>query len=260
MSKKNGRLHFLGTGTSQGIPVIGCKCDTCLSNNPKDKRFRSSVHVIYKDIHIQIDTGPDFRTQLLNNKITNVDAVLFTHEHQDHIAGLDDVRPIIFKTGLAMPIYAQNRVIDRIRKVYDYAFIKQPYPGAPRIVLHTINNSSPFSINGVEVRPVPLIHGQLPILGYRIGKMAYLTDTNSIPDESMNLLCDLDLLILDALHHSKHFSHFTLEQALLQAEKIGAKQTYFIHMSHQMGTHDSVEEGLPRGMNLAYDGLEIEFS
>ncbi|MEC8458211.1 MAG: MBL fold metallo-hydrolase [Bacteroidota bacterium] len=260
MSKKNGKLYFLGTGTSQGIPVIGCKCDTCLSNNPKDKRFRSSVHVVYNGNNIQIDTGPDFRTQLLHNNITNVDAILFTHEHQDHIAGLDDVRPIIFKTGLAMPIYGQNRVINRIRKVYDYAFRKQTYPGAPRIVTHTINDSSPFFINGVEVIPIPLIHGQLPILGYRIGEMAYLTDTNMIPEKSMSLLCDLDLLILDALHHNKHFSHFNLEQALLQAEKIGARQTYFIHMSHHMGTHDLVEDQLPRGMNLAYDGLEVEFS
>ena len=164
MSKKTGRLHFLGTGTSQGIPVVGCKCDTCSSHNLKDKRLRSSVHVIYNGVHIQIDTGPDFRTQLLRNDITHIDAVLFTHEHQDHIAGLDDVRPIIFKTGLAMPIYAQERVINRIRKVYDYAFEEQPYPGAPRIIAHQINKK-PFSIQGVEVLPSPIVHGQLPIRG-----------------------------------------------------------------------------------------------
>ena len=168
MSKKTGRLHFLGTGTSQGIPVVGCKCDTCSSYDPKDKRFRSSVHVVYNGIHLQIDAGPDFRTQLLRYNIAHIDAVLFTHEHQDHIAGLDDVRPIIFKTGLAMPIYAQERVINRIRKVYDYAFEEQPYPGAPRIVAHQINKK-PFSIKGVEVLPIPIVHGQLPILGYRIG-------------------------------------------------------------------------------------------
>ncbi len=259
MSKKTGRLHFLGTGTSQGIPVVGCKCDTCSSHNLKDKRLRSSVHVIYNGVHIQIDTGPDFRTQLLRNDITHIDAVLFTHEHQDHIAGLDDVRPIIFKTGLAMPIYAQERVINRIRKVYDYAFEEQPYPGAPRIITHKINKK-PFSIQGVEVLPIPIVHGQLPILGYRIGGMAYLTDTNLIPDESISLLENLDVLILDALHHREHFSHFTLEQALLQAKKIGAKQTYFIHMSHHMGTHEFVEKQLPKEMNLGYDGLEIKFS
>ena len=259
MSKKTGRLHFLGTGTSQGIPVVGCKCDTCSSYDLKDKRLRSSVHVVYNGIHLQIDAGPDFRTQLLRYDIAHIDAVLFTHEHQDHIAGLDDVRPIIFKTGLAMPIYAQERVINRIRKVYDYAFEEQPYPGAPRIVAHQINKK-PFSIKGVEVLPIPIVHGQLPILGYRIGGMAYLTDTNLIPDESIALLKDLDVLILDVLHHREHFSHFTLEQALLQAKKIGAKQTYFIHMSHHMGTHETVEKQLPKEMNLAYDGLEIKFS
>jgi phosphoribosyl 1,2-cyclic phosphate phosphodiesterase len=259
MSKKTGRLHFLGTGTSQGIPVIGCKCDTCSSDNPKDERLRTSVHVVYNDVHVQIDTGPDFRTQLLRNELTHVDAVLFTHEHQDHIAGLDDVRPIIFKTGSAMSIYAQDRVIKRIRKVYDYAFEEQPYPGAPRIIAHQINHK-PFYINGVEVIPVPVVHGQLPILGFRIGNMAYITDTNLIPDESLTLLKGLDVLILDALHHREHFSHFTLEQAILQAKEIGAKQTYFIHMSHHMGTHESVEKQLPRGMNLAYDGLELQFS
>jgi phosphoribosyl 1,2-cyclic phosphate phosphodiesterase len=259
MSKKTGRLRFLGTGTSQGIPVIGCDCDTCTSLDSKDKRLRSSIHVIYNGIHLQIDTGPDFRSQMLRDQITHVDGVLFTHEHQDHIAGLDDVRPIIFKTGSAMPIFAQERVINRIRKVYDYAFEEQPYPGAPRITANSIKDK-PFAVKGVEVVPIPIIHGQLPILGYRIGHMAYLTDTNFIPDKSYQLLKDLDVLILDALHHREHFSHFTLEQAILQAKKIGARQTYFVHMSHHMGTHETVSCQLPEGMNLGYDGLELDFS
>lgn len=259
MSKKKGTLHFLGTGTSQGVPIIGCDCKVCLSSDPKDIRSRSSVHVEYNGVHLQIDTGPDFRTQMLREKLSRVDAVLFTHEHQDHIAGLDDTRPIIFRTGKNMQVYGQSRVIERIKKVYDYAFEEQPYPGAPKIDAHIIDENRSFEIEGVKITPLPIIHGRLPILGFRIGDMAYLTDTNNIPDSTMELLKDLDILILDALHHRNHFSHYTLEQAVEKANEIGAKQTYFIHMSHYMGLHQDIEEGLAAGQNLAYDGLKIQF-
>lgn len=259
MSKKDGTLHFLGTGTSQGVPIIGCTCEVCLSVNPRDKRTRSSVHVNYRGIHLQIDTGPDFRTQMLREQLDHVDAVLFTHEHQDHIAGLDDMRPIIFRTGNNMKIYGQQRVIDRIKKVYDYAFEEQPYPGAPKIDAYVVDEALPFTINEVEVVPLPIIHGKLPILGYRIGNMAYLTDTNNIPESTLELLKGLEVLVLDALHHRNHFSHYTLEQAVKMANTIGAKQTYFIHMSHYMGLHSAIESTLEKGQNLAYDGLKIDF-
>jgi phosphoribosyl 1,2-cyclic phosphate phosphodiesterase len=215
--------------------------------------------VEYNGVHLQIDTGPDFRSQMLREGLNKVDAVLFTHEHQDHIAGLDDTRPIIFRTGKNMQVYGQSRVIDRIKKVYDYAFEEQPYPGAPKIDVHIIDEVQSFKIHGVEITPLPIIHGRLPILGFRIGDMAYLTDTNNIPESTMELLKGLDILVLDALHHRNHFSHYTLEQAVDKANEISAKQTYFIHMSHYMGLHQDIEEQLIEGQNLAYDGLKIQF-
>ena len=255
-----GELYFLGTGTSQGVPVIGCRCEVCNSDNLKDKRSRSSIHVIYQGVHLQIDTGPDFRSQMLREGLHHIDAVLYTHEHQDHIAGLDDTRPIIFRTGLPMQIFGQDRVIQRIRRVFNYAFEPQPYPGAPKIEAYSIDESKELIVNGVHIRPLPVVHGRLPILGYRVGDMAYLTDTNHIPSDTYQMLQDLEILVIDALHHKDHFSHNTLEQAMEEARKIGAKQTYFIHMSHYMGTHDRIEKKLPSGMNLAYDGLKVSFS
>jgi len=259
MSKKSGTLYFLGTGTSQGVPVIGCSCEVCTSSDPKDHRSRSSAHIIYNGVHLQIDTGPDFRQQMLNVGLTHVDAVLFTHEHQDHIAGLDDTRPIIFRTGNEMLIYGQQRVINRIKKVYDYAFEPQPYPGAPRIQATPVEDGQKFSVNGVTIQSLPVIHGRLPILGYRIGGLAYLTDTNHIPEPTYELLEGLDVLVIDALHHRDHFSHYTLEQAVEQAKKIGAKRTFFIHMSHYMGLHETISRELPENMYLSYDGLETYF-
>lgn len=212
----------------------------------------------YNGVSIQIDAGPDFRTQMLREGLSDIDAVLFTHEHQDHIAGLDDVRPIIFRTGKAMAIYGQPRVIDRIKKAFHYAFEPQPYPGAPRLDAYELDETD-FHISGVEISPIPIIHGQLPIFGYRIGKLAYLTDTNDIPERSMELLENLDVLIIDALHHKTHYSHYTLEEAIAVAKQIGAKKTYFIHMSHYMGTHEDVSAVLPESMYLSYDGLKIDF-
>ena len=196
---------------------------------------------------------------MLNAGLTHVDAVLFTHEHQDHIAGLDDTRPIIFRTGNEMLIYGQQRVINRIKKVYDYAFEPQPYPGAPRIQATPVEDGQEFSVNGFNIQSLPVIHGRLPILGYRVGGLAYLTDTNHIPEPTYELLEGLDVLVIDALHHRDHFSHYTLEQAVEQAKKIGAKRTFFIHMSHYMGLHKTISNELPENMYLSYDGLEICF-
>ena len=254
-----GELIVMGSGTSQGVPVIGCDCKVCNSTDSRDKRTRSSIHLILGQLHLQIDTGPDFRTQMLRENLADVDAVLFTHEHQDHIAGLDDVRPMIFRSGNAMQIYGQQRVLDRIRKAFHYAFETQPYPGAPRIETNSVDKEV-FKINGVEVLPIPVLHGQLPILGYRIGKMAYITDVNHIDEAVIDeRLGNLDVIFLDALHHKVHYSHYTLEQAIEVAQRIGAKKTYFIHMSHYMGNHEETQASLPKGMHLSYDGMRISF-
>ena len=180
MSHK-GELIFLGSGTSQGIPVIGCYCSVCDSANPRDNRTRSSVHIHFPELSLQIDTGPDFRLQMLREKLTHIDAVLFTHEHQDHIAGLDDVRPIIFRVNKELALYGQERVLNRVKKAFHYAFETLPYPGAPRFATTTIKPGKSFSINGIQITPIGLNHGNLPILGYRIGDVAYLTDVNYIP-------------------------------------------------------------------------------
>ena len=254
---QRGELIFLGSGTSQGVPVIGGDCEVCVSKDVRDNRTRSSVHIQFAGLSLQIDTGPDFRTQMLREGLTHVDAVLFTHEHQDHVAGLDDVRPIIFRVHKEMALFGQQRVLDGIKKAFDYAFKAQPYPGAPSFTTTSIEAELAFTINGVEVLPLGINHGNLPILGYRIGDTAYLTDVNDIPDEAMEQLSGLNYLILDALHSKEHYSHFNLTQAIEWATKIGARHTYFIHMSHYMGKHEDVEKELPEGMQLSFDGLRI---
>ena len=256
MSQK-GELIFLGSGTSQGVPVIGCTCSVCDSSDPRDNRTRSSVHIHFPELSLQIDTGPDFRLQMLREKLNHIDAVLFTHEHQDHIAGLDDVRPIIFRLDKEMALYGQERVLNRIKKAFHYAFEPQPYPGAPRFTTTTITPNTPFTINGIEVIPIGVNHGKLPILGYRIGDVAYLTDVNAISNEAEHQLVGLKYLILDALHRKPHHSHFNLDQAIMWAKRINASHTYFIHMSHYMGKHEDVERQLPESMHLSYDGLRI---
>lgn len=255
MSSDN-HILFLGTGTSQGVPVIGCTCEVCTSVDSRDRRMRSSIHVKYNDAHIQIDAGPDFRQQLLQNEIHQVDGILFTHAHQDHIAGLDDTRPLIFKSEKNMPLYAQREVLDRIVHVFNYAFAENKYPGAPSFDLHEIGKDA-FSINGTTITPLPVLHGNLPILGYRIGSMAYITDVKTIPNATLELLKNLDLLILDALHHEEHFSHLTLAESIELAQKINAKATYFIHMSHYMGKQAEWERKLPENMYFSYDGLKL---
>ena len=256
MSHK-GELIFLGSGTSQGIPVIGCYCSVCDSANPRDNRTRSSVHIHFPELSLHIDTGPDFRLQMLREKLTHIDAVLFTHEHQDHIAGLDDVRPIIFRVNKELALYGQERVLNRVKKAFHYAFETLPYPGAPRFATTTIKPGKSFSINGIQITPIGLNHGNLPILGYRIGDVAYLTDVNYIPHEAEQQLTGLNYLILDALHRKLHHSHFNLDQAITWAKRINAKHTYFIHMSHYMGKHEEVERELPERIYLSYDGLRI---
>ncbi len=250
------KFILTGSGTSQGVPVIGCKCQVCQSADPRDKRLRTSGVLQSERTTLVFDTGPDFRQQMLRAGITRLDAVVFTHEHQDHVAGLDDVRPFFFRQGEDLPIYALPRVQKRLRLAYDYAFEKNPYHGVPRFQISDIGEM-PFQVGDIELLPIPLLHGKLPVLGFRADDFAYLTDTNFIPDSSKEKLHGLKFLVLDALHHNKHYSHFTLEEALEVVEELQPEQTYFIHMSHLMGNHEQVEAHLPTGVSLGFDGLEL---
>ena len=259
MSKKSNQIIFLGTGTSQGVPVIGCTHEVCLSNDPKDKRLRASAVIQYQGLNLLIDCGPDFRQQMLRENLDHIDAILITHEHNDHIIGLDDVRPLNFKTGKEMRVYALPRVLNEITNRFPYAFGENKYPGAPGFELIPIHDR--FRIKDVEIIPLEVLHGKLPILGFRIGNLAYLTDMNFIPESTIDQLNGLDVLVIDALRKSpEHHSHLTLNQAMAYAEKLKPKQTYFIHMSHHMGFHKSLNAELPKDMQLAYDGLKVNFS
>ncbi|MDO5656305.1 MAG: MBL fold metallo-hydrolase [Flavobacteriaceae bacterium] len=259
MSDKQNQIIFLGTGTSQGVPVIGCTHPVCLSHNPKDKRLRASVLVQAGSLNILIDCGPDFRQQMLRENLEKVDAVLITHEHNDHIIGLDDLRPLNFLTGKDMPIYAQNRVLKEIVLRFPYVFEENKYPGAPSAELISIDQKE-FYISNEKIIPLPVIHGSLDTFGYRIGNMAYLTDVSLIPKTTFPLLENLDILIIDALRKSpEHYSHLTLYQAIDYARIIKPKKTYFTHISHHIGFYDEVEKELPKNMHLAYDGLRLSF-
>lgn len=257
MWENSNQIIFLGTGTSQGVPVIGCTHPVCLSNNAKDKRLRASVMIRYQGKNILIDCGPDFRQQMLRENLDHVDAILITHEHNDHIIGLDDVRPLNFKSGKDMPIYGLPRVLKEIKMRFPYAFAQNKYPGTPSFDLRTVNDTS-FFIDDIEIIPLQVLHGKLPILGYRIGNLAYMTDIREIPDETLLQLNGLDILVIDALRiEPEHHSHLTLQQAMAYAKKIQPKATYFIHMNQYIGFHDEVEKELPANMHLAYDGLRV---
>lgn len=260
MSDNSNQFIFLGTGTSQGVPVIGCEDPVCFSSNPKDMRLRSSAMVIYNDIHILIDCGPDFRQQMLRENLNRVDAILITHEHNDHIIGLDDVRPLNFRMKKDMPLYSMPRVLKEIKARFPYVFADEKYPGAPAIQPISITENI-FEIKGIQITALPVMHGGLPIFGYRIGNMAYLTDINYIPDETMRLLKNLDILVIDALRKKKkHHSHLILEESIEYAKKINAKNTYFTHINHEMGFYDEVKKELPPNMHLGYDGLRANFT
>tara|TARA_R110002020_G_scaffold62197_1_gene166725 strand:+ start:5260 stop:6024 length:765 start_codon:yes stop_codon:yes gene_type:complete len=250
------KVTFLGTGTSQGVPVIGCTCPVCSSLDFRDKRFRSSVHIQIGKLSLVIDTGPDFRSQILRAGISDLDAVIFTHEHKDHTAGLDDIRPFNFKQQRDMPVFGKPQVLEQIKREFAYIFTGKRYPGVPQVETVEINES-PFTIEGITITPIPVMHYKLPILGFRIGDFTYITDANNIPEESLQLIEGTEILVLNALQKESHISHFTLNEAVAMAKKIGAKQTYFTHMSHKLGLHNSVDEELPEGIALAYDGLQL---
>lgn len=253
------KLKFLGTGTSQGIPVIGSDHPVCKSNDPKDKRLRTSA-ILTTDAgnKILIDCGPDFRQQMLTNNETRLDAVLLTHEHNDHIIGLDDLRPLIFQNEKNMPIYCSTRVKEEITQRFPYAFSDNKYPGAPSFDITIIKEK--LSVLDTEIEPIEVMHGKLPILGFKIKNLAYITDANFISNEEKQKLKNLDVLIINCLRkEKKHHSHYILPEVLDLVQELQPKQTYFTHISNKLGFHHQVEKELPKGVFLAYDTLEIEF-
>ena len=251
-----GVVTFLGTGTSQGVPIIGCTCEVCQSSNLRDKRLRSSIHIQTDRTSVVIDSGPDFRQQMLREQINRLDAIVFTHGHKDHTAGFDDIRAFNYIQKKDMEVYCDERVDSVLRKDYDYVFAAQKYPGVPQANLNIIENES-FRVNDLLFEPIETLHYKLPVFGFRIGDFTYITDANYISEAEKEKIKGSKTLVLNALRKEKHISHFTLEEAIELAEEIGADQTYFTHISHQLGLHDSVGKELPDGIELAYDGLKI---
>jgi phosphoribosyl 1,2-cyclic phosphate phosphodiesterase len=250
-------ITFLGSGTSQGVPVIGCSCEVCQSLDFRDQRLRASIHIAVEGQSFVVDTGPDFRMQMLREGIKKLDAVLFTHEHKDHTAGLDDIRPFNFYQQADIPIFGRLAVLEQLQREYAYIFNDKKYPGVPQVACVEIDHN-PFQINGIGITPIPVLHYKLPVLGFRIGDFSYITDANHIPEESLALLEGSEILVLNALQKEPHIAHFTLDQAIEQAQRIGAKKTYFTHISHRLGKHAAVEKELPEGIFLAYDGLKLD--
>jgi len=250
------KIIFLGTGTSQGIPVIGSRDEVCLSQDQKDKRLRSSVFIDCKNTQLVIDCGPDFRQQILNNNIDNVDAILFTHEHSDHTAGIDDIRPFCHKKG-SMPIYAHPRVIENLKERFGYIFATDNrYIGAPSVEAHSVLKQD-FKVGSVVVEPILVGHGNIEILGFLIDNFAYLTDVKTIADGEKNKLKNVDTLVINALRIAKHPTHFNLEEALEFIKEVNPKRAYLTHISHKLGFHKKVEKNLPKNVFLAYDNLTI---
>ncbi|SDR82330.1 phosphoribosyl 1,2-cyclic phosphate phosphodiesterase [Polaribacter sp. KT25b] len=254
--KKLLQITFLGTGTSQGIPMIASNDPVCLSKDQKDKRLRSSIMISWNEVSYVIDCGPDFRQQMLRENVQLINGVLFTHEHSDHTAGIDDLRPFCYKIG-EMPIYLSEKTLQSLEQRFDYIFSKENrYPGAPSVQSNIVNKI-PFILDDVQVIPIHVMHGNLPVLAYRIQDFAYLTDVKSILKSEKEKLKNLDVLVVNALRHEEHPTHFNLQDALDFVKEIKPKKTYFTHISHKLGFHSKVSETLPKNVYLAYDGLKI---
>jgi phosphoribosyl 1,2-cyclic phosphate phosphodiesterase len=251
------RVTFLGTGTSQGVPVIGCSCEVCQSIDFRNKRLRTSIHVEIKNQSFVIDTGPDFRQQMLREQVKRIDAIIFTHAHRDHTAGLDDVRAYNFIQNMDMPIFGTRPVLDQLRLEYAYAFAEKYYPGIPRLTLNEINET-PFVINATSIQPLPVFHMKLPVLGFRFENFSYITDANRIPEETFLKLRGTETLVINALQRESHISHFNLHEALEMVKLIKPRKTFITHISHKLGLHAEVSEELPEGVALAYDGLQLQ--
>jgi phosphoribosyl 1,2-cyclic phosphate phosphodiesterase len=250
------KITFLGTGTSQGVPVIACECATCMSNDSKDKRLRASLLVETSANTIVIDAGPDFRQQMLHAHVKKLDAILLTHEHKDHIAGMDDVRAFNYKSQAAIDIYAEERVQNAVRKEYAYVFSENQYPGVPKMELHTIEKHD-LDLRGDVIIPLRVFHYRLPILGFRIGDMAYITDANYVPEETKEKIIGVKYLVINALRKEKHISHFSLGEALNLIEEVSPRKAFITHIGHQMGRHAEINRELPANATLAWDGLEV---
>jgi phosphoribosyl 1,2-cyclic phosphate phosphodiesterase len=250
------KITFLGTGTSQGIPVITCGCAVCKSDDHRNKRLRVSILVETADKTIVIDSGPDFRYQMLRANVQDLDAILYTHEHKDHVAGLDDIRPFNYLLKKNIDIYATERVQHSLRKEFSYIFAEVRYPGLPQIDMHTITDQV-FAIGNTEIIPIDIMHYKLPILGFRIKDFTYITDAKTVSEESITKIKGTKILVVNALQKEHHISHFTLDEAVAFANRIGAETTYFTHMSHNLGLHEEVEKELPKNIKLAYDGLTL---
>ena len=282
---KKARLTFLGTGTSQGVPMIGCGCDVCRSKDPRDKRLRASVLVDYEGLRILVDAGPDFRQQMLREGVSHLDAIILTHNHKDHTGGLDDIRAFNYLERRASEIYCEKYVEDSLRMEYGYAFAETKYPGAPEWHVYNIDQR-PFTLRSggateilswesgkgytystvnldeevktAEVIPIRGMHYKLPVLGYRFGNIAYCTDMNYIPEEEFEKLHDLDHFVINCVKHGKHISHYSLEEAVAVAQRVGAKHSWLTHLSHQLPGYEELAAQLPEGILPAYDGLVIE--
>ncbi|MCK5825276.1 MAG: MBL fold metallo-hydrolase [Ichthyobacteriaceae bacterium] len=255
---KNNTLTFLGTGTSQGIPVPGSSHPVSLSENKKDKRLRSSVLLEMDNANIVIDCGPDFRYQMLREKVNDVDGIFLTHEHSDHIAGMDDIRPYYFKLDGDMPVFGQQYVLDSVKVRFPYIFFQNKYPGAPGIEPNIICNDD-FTFKGHTFTPIKVDHGKLKVLGYRINDLVYITDASNIPEDQYEKLKNVDTLIINALRHEVHHSHFSLKEALEVVEKVKPNKAYFTHISQHLGFHNQMEKILPKNVHLAFDTLKVKF-
>jgi len=250
-------VTFLGTGTSQGVPVIACGCEVCTSADTRDKRLRSSILIEADDKTVVIDSGPDFRYQMLRAHVQRLDAVVYTHEHKDHVAGMDDIRAFNFKQQEPMNIYADARVQAALMREFPYVFAEFKYPGIPQINIHPIG-LDPFDIGSIHFIPIEVLHYKLPVLGFRINDFTYITDAKTVSDEEKEKIKGSKILVINALQKQNHISHFTLDEAIGFAHEIGAETTYFTHISHRLGKHADIEAELPAGIKLAYDGLRIE--
>lgn len=251
------RVTFLGTGTSQGVPVIACGCEVCTSADPRDNRLRSAIMIESEDKTVVIDSGPDFRYQMLREKVKKLDAIVFTHEHKDHTAGMDDIRAFNYFQNSPVDIYATERVQAALKREFAYVFAEFKYPGIPQVNLHTIG-LEPFDIGSIHLIPVEVMHYKLPVLGFRINDFTYITDAKTVAPGEVEKIKGSKILVINALQTESHISHFTLDEALLFAQEVGAEKTYLTHISHRLGRYANISKQLPQGIELAHDGLKLD--